>query len=132
MGGCWSSYDGWETYDSTVGTLLHKDPQSHYVLRAVYRFVGEQIDVGVRPKPGISHNNGLMLHSQHPSDMLRDQRWPVSYEVQLRGDMLPAYELTTSNICSLGIRLINENGSGWGGSRHQWLLLPQLTNGWRR
>ncbi|MDB2687774.1 DUF1080 domain-containing protein, partial [Mariniblastus sp.] len=61
------------------GHLFYKDKFSHYVLRAEYRFVGEQIKNGPR---WARRNNGLMIHGQDPASMTKDQMFPASIEVQ--------------------------------------------------
>lgn len=68
----------WEKF----GHLFYKDTFSNYILRAEYRFVGEQILNG----PGWAlRNNGLMIHGQDPATMTKMQKFPVSIEVQLVG-----------------------------------------------
>ncbi|MGD8727089.1 MAG: DUF1080 domain-containing protein [Gemmatimonadales bacterium] len=75
-------YDGYDTWNGEFGHLFYREPFSHYVLRAEYRFVGDQLPGA----PGWAfRNNGLMLHSQSPESMGRDQDFPVSIEVQLLG-----------------------------------------------
>ena len=68
------------------GHLFYKDKFSHYVLRAEYRFVGEQIANGPR---WARKNNGLMIHGQDPATMTKNQMFPASIEVQLRGGWAP-------------------------------------------
>ena len=69
---------------------------SHYILRAEYRFDGEQVSGG----PGwAKQNNGFMLHSQSMASMKLDQDFPTSMETQLLG---PQNGNSTMNLCSPG------------------------------
>lgn len=84
------------------GHLFYKDKFSHYVLRAEYRFVGDQVANG----PGWAfRNNGLMLHGQDPSTMTVDQDFPVSIEVQLLGGSGQG-DRTTINLCTPGTNVV--------------------------
>ena len=68
----------WEKF----GHLFYKDSFSNYILRVEYRFTGDQVENG----PGWAfRNNGLMLHGQDPAKMTKNQKFPVSIEVQLLG-----------------------------------------------
>jgi hypothetical protein len=74
------SYDGWDEFRGEFGHLFFDQPFSRYILRAEYRFVGEQVRNG--PDWG-RFNNGLMLHSQPPASMALEQSFPVSIELKL-------------------------------------------------
>ena len=77
------SYDDTETFKGDFGHLFYKTPYSHYRIRAVFRFTGEQLPGG----PGWAYrNNGLMLHSQDPLTMPLDLKFPASIEVQFKGN----------------------------------------------
>ena len=87
------------------GHLFYKDKFSHYVLRAEYRFVGEQLANG--PK-WARRNNGLMIHGQDPALMTKDQLFPASIEVQLRGGWDPKQKPQQSdlNLCTPGTNVV--------------------------
>lgn len=71
-------------------------PFSHYLLRAEYRFDGNQVTGG----PGwANQNNGFMLHSQSVASMTRDQDFPTSMETQILG---PKNGGSTMNLCTPG------------------------------
>ena len=54
-------------------------------------------------------NNGLMLHSQSPQSMWKDQDFPISVEVQLLGGLPNGKPRSTANMCSPGTQVfINE------------------------
>ena len=92
------SYDGYESFDERFGHLFYEKPFSNYRLRVEYRFVGEQLHDG----PGWAfRNNGLMLHCQEPSTMLKDQDFPVSIEAQILGGN-GEDERSTCNLCTPG------------------------------
>ena len=91
----------WEKF----GHLFYKDTFSHYILRAEYRFVGDQVKNG----PGWAfRNNGLMLHGQDPATMALNQRFPVSIEVQLLGAKADADDDSrpTLNLCTPGTNVV--------------------------
>ncbi len=59
-------YDKYDKFDRKFGHIFYETPFSHYILRAEYRFTGEQVPGG----PGWAfRNNGLMLHCQSPESM---------------------------------------------------------------
>ena len=91
--------DGYQgKFDNRFGHLFYKTPYSHYLLRAEYRFVGEQLPDG----PGwAKRNNGLMIHGQDPKTMRVDQDFPVSIEVQLLGGF-DTGSRSTANLCTPG------------------------------
>jgi ABC-type molybdate transport system substrate-binding protein len=97
------SYDGYETFDERFGHLFFAEPFSHYRLRIEYRFVGAQ----ARGAPAwAARNSGVMVHSQAPETMLRDQDFPISIEVQFLGGLRDGNARPTSNVCSPGTRLV--------------------------
>ena len=84
------------------GHLFYKDSFSRYIIRVEYRFVGEQLLGG----PGWAYrNNGLMLHGQDPASMNKDQKFPVSIEVQLLGGN-GKDSRTNLNLCTPGTNVI--------------------------
>ena len=90
-------YDKYGEFGARFGHLFYRQKLSHYVLSLEYRFFGEQ----VRGGPGYARlNSGVMIHSQAPETILRDQDWPISVEAQfLAGDR------TTMNVCTPGTEI---------------------------
>ncbi|MFC1781670.1 DUF1080 domain-containing protein [Planctomycetota bacterium] len=96
------SYDQYEAFDGKFGHLFYKDKFSNYILRVEYRFVGDQTPGGL---VWAFRNSGLMLHSQSPESMTRDQQFPVSIEAQLLGGN-GKDERTTGNVCTPGTHIV--------------------------
>jgi hypothetical protein len=95
-------YDQYDQFDEKFGHLFYKDSFSHYIVRAEYRFTGEQCPGG----PGWAvRNSGLMLHGQKPESMTKDQRFPVSIEVQLLGGS-GSGNRPTANLCTPGTHVV--------------------------
>lgn len=97
------SYDGYETFANRFGHLFFAEPFSHYRLRVEYRFVGEQAPDA--PAWAV-RNSGVMLHSQPPESMLRDQDFPISLEVQFLGGLSDGNARPTGNVCTPGTRIV--------------------------
>jgi len=96
------SYAEYDQFDEKFGHIFYKDIFSHYILRVEYRFVGDQVPGG----PDWAYrNNGLMLHSQAPESMSKDQEFPVSVEVQLLGGN-GTDERSTGNVCTPGTHIV--------------------------
>jgi len=96
------SYDQWEQFNSVFGHLFYKTEFSHYKIRAVYRFIGDQVSGG----PGWARrNNGLMLHGQTVESMTLKQDFPASIEVQLLGGFEEGRR-TTANLCTPGTHVV--------------------------
>ncbi|REJ66985.1 MAG: DUF1080 domain-containing protein [Planctomycetota bacterium] len=96
------AYDQYEKFDGRFGHLFYETPYSHYVLRAEYRFVGEQCPEG----PAWAwRNSGFMLHGEDPAQMTRDQKFPDSIEVQLLGGR-PEGDRPTANLCTPGTDVV--------------------------
>jgi len=91
-------YDGYEKFDETFGHIFYKTPFSYYLIRAEYRFVGEQANEG---PGGATRNNGLMLHSLSAASMGKVLDFPISIEVQLLGG-LGQGNRPTANLCTPG------------------------------
>lgn len=95
----YSEYDKWE---SQYGHLFYEKKFSHYRLRLEYRFTGEQLEGG----PGWARrNSGIMVHSESPETMGKDQDFPTSLEVQLLGGFEKG-ERTTGNLCTPGTHVV--------------------------
>lgn len=96
---------GYEQYDSfggKFGHIFYQQPFSDYILRAEYRFVGEQVRGG--PVWAV-RNSGLMLHGQSPESMQKGQNFPVSIEVQLLGGSGTGSR-PTANLCTPGTNVV--------------------------
>jgi hypothetical protein len=94
-------YDGWAGFGGEFGHLFYKQPYSHYIVAAEYRFVGDQVRGA---GPGLSwavRNNGIMVHSQSPESMGLQQDFPMSLEVQMLGG-LGRGSRPTGNLCTPG------------------------------
>ena len=73
-------YDKYTDFGARFGHLFYKQKLSHYVVSVEYRFFGEQMKGG----PSYARlNSGVMIHSQAPETILKDQDWPISVEAQL-------------------------------------------------
>jgi hypothetical protein len=96
------AYDQYEKFNGEFGNLFYKTPFSHYILRVEYRFVGDQVPGG---PAWAFRNSGVMIHSQSPESMVKDQNFPVSIEVQtLGGD--GEHARTTGNLCTPGTNVV--------------------------
>lgn len=95
-------YDKYDKFNGRFGHLFHREKFSHYILRAEYRFVGEQSAGG--PSWAI-RNSGLMIHGESPETMGKDQEFPASIEVQLLGGD-GTHERTTANLCTPGTNVV--------------------------
>jgi hypothetical protein len=90
-------YDKYTEFGARFGHLFYKQKLSHYVVSVEYRFFGEQMKGG----PGYARlNSGVMIHSQAPETILKDQDWPISIEAQLL-----AGNRTTMNVCTPGTEI---------------------------
>ncbi|MCL4222579.1 MAG: DUF1080 domain-containing protein [Phycisphaerales bacterium] len=96
------TYENYDSFGGRFGHIFYQTPFSDYRLRVEYRFVGQQCPGG----PGWAfRNSGVMIHSQDPASMRRDQDFPVSIEVQfLGGD--GTNERHTANLCTPGTHVV--------------------------
>ena len=95
-------YDQYDKFNGRFGHLFYEKPYSHYVIRAEYRFVGEQVSGG---PPWALRNSGLMLHGEDPKKMSKDQKFPDSIEVQLLGGS-GSGDRPTANLCTPGTDVV--------------------------
>ncbi len=95
-------YDQYERFDGRFGHLFYKTPFSHYILRVEYRFVGKQVAGGAG---WAFRNSGIMIHGQPPATMTKDQKFPVSIEVQLLGGRETG-KRPTANLCTPGTHVV--------------------------
>ena len=96
------AYDRYGSFDQQFGHLAWKQPLSRYRLRIEYRFVGTQAPGG--PSWAL-RNSGVMLHGQPPATMSRDQKFPVSLEVQFLGGTGTGPR-PTANVCTPGTHVV--------------------------
>ncbi len=94
-------YDRWTGFAGEFGHIFYRQPFSHYVVAAEYRFVGEQVAGAPTGLEWAIRNNGIMVHSQSPESMGLDQDFPMSLEVQLLGG-LGRGPRSTGNLCTPG------------------------------
>ncbi|MEY4762642.1 MAG: hypothetical protein RLZZ200_2498 [Pseudomonadota bacterium] len=94
------SYDGYGgSFNSQFGHLFYKTPYSDYRIVVEYRFVGDPLP----DTPAWAYrNNGVMLHSQDPHTLLKEQDYPISIELQLLGGLSDGKPRPTANMCSPG------------------------------
>ena len=90
-------YDKYDEFGARFGHLFYAKKLSHYVVSVDYHFFGEQAKGG----PSYARlNSGVMIHSQAPETILKDQDWPISVEAQLL-----AGNRTTMNVCTPGTEI---------------------------
>jgi hypothetical protein len=94
-------YDRWPGFGGEFGHIFYRQPYSHYIVAAEYRFVGEQVRGATPALSWAIRNNGIMVHSQSPESMGLNQDFPMSLEVQLLGG-LGRGPRTTGNLCTPG------------------------------
>jgi hypothetical protein len=96
------------TFNSQFGHLFYRTPYSYYRLIVEYRFVGEQAKGG--PGAWALRNSGVMVHSQDPRSMTREQDFPISIEAQVLGGNSDGKARSTMNVCTPGTEIV-VNGS---------------------
>lgn len=95
-------YDRYETFAGRFGHLAYRTPFTAYRVRFEYRFDGKHLpDV----EGWQQSNSGLMLHGQDPATITRDQKFPVSLEMQLLGAER-AEPGPTGNLCTPGTNVM--------------------------
>jgi hypothetical protein len=117
------------------GHLYYDKPFSYYLISAEYRFLGDLY-------PGAPsytlRNSGIMIHSQDPRTMPRDQNFPISVENQYLGGLGNGRPRTTGNMCSPGTMIdfagkpdtrhcINSTSKTYDGD--QWVRVEALALG---
>lgn len=95
-------YDQYERFNERFAHLYYNTPFSNYHLIVEYRFVGDTIPGA----PGFAIlNSGIMLHSQDPHSMPRNQNWPISVEMQLLTGLGDGEPRPTGNVCTPGTEI---------------------------
>ena len=94
------SYENYNKFGDRFGHIFYtKNEFQNYVLSLDYKFSGDHF----KGAPAWSFkNSGVMLHSQNPRTMKKNQEFPVSAEAQLLGGT-GSGERSTGNICTPGI-----------------------------
>lgn len=100
------NYDKYDAFKQQYGHIFYKQPFSYYRVAVEYRFIGEQAKGG---EGWATLNSGVMVHGQPAESMGKNQDFPVSIEVQLLGQIDPAKERTTCNLCTPGTNVVYEN-----------------------
>ena len=95
-------YDKYENFGGKFGHLFYEKPFSNYRLRVEYRFVGKQVPGGAG---WAFRNSGIMIHGQSPQSMDKNQKFPVSIEVQLLGGSGKG-KRPTGNLCTPGTHVV--------------------------
>ena len=98
------AYDKYPEFGTRFGHLFWKEKLSHYVVRVEYRFVGEQMKDG---PPYAKLNSGIMIHSQAPETILKEQDWPISVEAQFIGNGATGSR-PTLNVCTPGTEIFQK------------------------
>lgn len=92
-------YDKYDDFAERFGHLNYKKPFSHYHLAVEYRITGQMIASG----PSFGRlNSGVMLHSQDPKTVLKDQNWPISLELQFLAMLPDNRPRPTGAVCTPG------------------------------
>jgi len=98
-------YNQYEDFGDRFGHLYYTQPFSNYHLAVEYRFVGK-LHKGA---PGYAVlNSGVMIHSQDPKTMLRDQNWPISIELQFLAGLPDGRARGTGNVCTPGTHVFHK------------------------
>jgi hypothetical protein len=94
------SYEDYgDNFRDRFAHLYYKKPFSYYHLVVEYRFTGKFQETA----PDYARiNSGVMLHSQDPKTILKDQPWPIAVEFQFLGGLGDGKPRPTGNMCSPG------------------------------
>ncbi len=98
-------YDQYGDFNEQYGHLYYKTPFSYYHLALEYRFTGRWVETA--PSYTVL-NSGVMLHSQDPRTMPREQDWPISVEMQFLAGLEDGKSRPTGNMCSPGTDVVYE------------------------
>ncbi len=96
-------YDQYGDFNEQYGHLYYKTPYSYYHLVLEYRFTGQWVETA--PSYTIL-NSGVMLHSQDPHTMPKEQDWPISVEMQFLAGLGDGKPRPTGNMCSPGTDVV--------------------------
>lgn len=96
-------YDKYDSFNQQYGHLYYKKPFSYYHLKFEYRITGEWR----KDAPSYTiRNSGVMIHSQDPKTILKEQDWPISVEFQLLSGLDDGKPRPTGNMCSPGTDVV--------------------------
>ena len=97
------SYDKYQEFGGRFAHVYYREKLSHYVLSLEYRFVGEMM----KDAPDyVRLNSGVMVHSQAPATILKDQNFPISVEAQFLGEAAgTTAPRPTMNVCTPGTEI---------------------------
>ena len=96
-------YDQYDSFNNRYGHLYFRQPFSYYHLVVEYRFTG----IWRKDAPEYTlKNSGVMLHSQDPRTMPREQDWPISVEMQFLAGLGDGKPRPTGNMCSPGTDVV--------------------------
>lgn len=95
-------YDQYDIFDQQFGHLYTHSAYSHYILRLEYYLTGK---VMPDAPSWTALNSGVMIHSQSPLSMKKDQLWPVSLEGQFLAEGTSA-GTQTGNACTPGTHVV--------------------------
>jgi hypothetical protein len=96
-------YDAYGDFNDQFSHLYYKKPFSNFHLSLEYRFFGE-LQKGAPDYTLL--NSGVMFHSQDPRDMLKEQNWPISVEMQFLAGLGDGNPRPTGNMCSPGTDIV--------------------------
>jgi len=96
----------WKEFRGRNGHLFFDKPFSDYLLLVEYRFLGRRAD---GTPPNAHRRSAVIIHSQPPETMGRDQSLPVSLNIELLGGDA-AGDRSTANLATPGT-LVWVNGS---------------------
>ena len=92
-----------DNFNDRFAHLYYKKPFSYYHLVVEYRFAGNFVETA----PEYARlNSGVMLHSQDPKTILKEQPWPIAVEFQFLGGLGDGKPRSTGNMCSPGTDVI--------------------------
>ena len=129
------SYDGYGDFNDQFAHLYYDQPFSHYLVSLEYRFTGE---VQQGAPDYVLLNSGIMLHSQDPRTMLREQDWPISVEMQFYALIPGRPARPTGNLCTPGTHVVYQgqldtrhciNASGQALPKDEWVRAEALVLG---
>jgi hypothetical protein len=95
------AYDKYGKFDEQFGHLYSNQAYSRYLLRLEYKITGKAV---ADSPPWAKRNSGVMIHSQSPLTLGRDQAWPASMEFQFLAVGTAAGK-QTGNVCTPGTNL---------------------------
>ncbi|WP_434035755.1 3-keto-disaccharide hydrolase [Formosa sp. 4Alg 33] len=91
------NYDGYSEFGRRFGHIYYNKPFSSYHLKFEYRFTDQWMEDAPQ---GTYRNSGVMIHSQDPNTMTKDQDWPTSVEYQILAEKTAGEPRTTANVCT--------------------------------